>query len=159
MTCRDAAMWIRRTSEEIAEAKRRRERTELLWRLNPLLPLVFTAFGFLLQGYRPHPETPPFALFVGVYLFLYAVQFFFGPGVAAIFMLGDSATSPSSSAAICPVCQCVQRPAPTGKDCELCGAALEPLEQWKWREDAHAAEDETAPASTTALRDVRLPDP
>ena len=102
-------MWIRKTPEEQAEAVRKGKRAEWLWRLNPLLPLVFAAFGIFLQGYGLSPETPSLAIFVGVFVFLYAVQFIFGPSVAAAFMLGDFTASPSTKAAICPVCQSVQR--------------------------------------------------
>ena len=150
-------MWIRKTSEEIAEAQRKRERTEFLWRINPLLPLVFVGIGLLFQSPETFSGSTFLPTFFGLYLFLYVVQFLFGPGVAAIFIDGNPSLFPNSKVAICPACQCVQSFA-QAQGCEICGAALEPLEGWKWREPVHDSAEAEANSRET-LRDVHLPDP
>lgn len=132
-------MWVRRTTDELAEIAIRKERS----RRNPRAALLFAAsfaaiaFFFWAIGvpgrYSQRPPDPKswwqivhygpqhFALLFGVsFLLIYGFQL----------ISGRSPAEPSKQGFICPECHTPQHE--NERQCS-CPVKLEPLENWKWK--------------------------
>jgi len=133
-------MWVRRTSAEIAEIERVKQRK----RFNPVGALLITVFLFFVTwlGLRDSARDLNFTspgyliLFVAVFGFFYFSRILFG---RYRFILGDTPKSPASlrDPMICERCHTPQ--IDTDSHVCNCGGHLEPLDHWRWADDDRAA--------------------
>jgi hypothetical protein len=131
-------MWVRRTSAEIAEIERVKQRR----RLNPLGALVLTILLSFVTWLGLHDSARefnftspgPLILFVAVFGFFYFSRIFFG---RYRFILGDTPKFPESSRdpMICERCHTPQFDVESHV-CS-CGGDLELLDHWRWTDEDH----------------------
>jgi len=131
-------MWKRKTEEDYKKAKKEKEKeiTFLGLSMSDILFSLLLAIFFTFCGYVAEPDDLSFIISCFVLTFVaccIGVRYFGSP--AAIFtMLHFGTTSSLYPSVICNVCHSVV-PRSKNEKCE-CGGRYEPLENWKWEEDA-----------------------
>ena len=131
-------MWVRRTSPEIAEIERVKQRK----RLSPIGAFVITTFLFFvvwLGNYNTSHEleitSPAFViLFLAVFGFFYFSRALFG---RYRFLFGERPVSPAAfgEPMICERCHTPQFD--TDSHVCSCGGNLELLDHWRWTDENH----------------------
>jgi hypothetical protein len=123
-------MWVRKSPEELEKDQHKNKRR----RKNPTLPLaiglVIASFELLYDPKLDYFLVTLFAVFALAYL----GQLFFNDAVKIISLVDGSGTEKQEATDICISCFEVKRRDET-KQC-TCGGFFEPLENWKWIENA-----------------------